>query len=344
MKVKDARAAAVHWVTSRASQEAGYMGAYFSGSTIELPEEEELPAASDIDVMVVLDRKDLPLKPGKRIHYGALIEITYISWPQLSSAKNVLTSYHLASGLRTDTILDDPTGDLRAVQREVSRHFAERAWVRRRCENVLQSIEMGLGSINPSAPWHDLVTSWLFPTGITTHLLLVAALRNPTVRKRYLATKQVLQAYRRADDYQHLLKLLGCENLSPQRVEMHLNELAGTFDAASAVASTPFFFSSDITAAARPIVIDGSRELIRSGYHREAVFWMMATFARCHKILAADAPELHALYTPSFHDMAADLGIRSWEDIQQRAKAVSDFLPYLREVAEDILLANPEIE
>jgi hypothetical protein len=53
--------------------------------------------------------------------------------------------------------------------------------------------------------------------------------------------------------------------ISPERVDHHLSELAKTFDAAAAVAKTPFFFSTDITPAARPIAIDGSRELIHAG-------------------------------------------------------------------------------
>lgn len=75
-----------------------------------------------------------------------------------------------------------------------------------------------------------------------------------------------------------------------QRGQHHLRELATTFDATVQVAKTPFFFSSDITPTARPIAIDGSQRLIDSGDHHEAVFWIIATFARCHTILAADAP------------------------------------------------------
>jgi len=343
MKVGEARAAAVDWAANYLSREAGYMGAYFSGSAVGLPDDAEMSAGSDIDVMAVLDREEPPVKPGKLIHRGALIEVSYLSRRQVSSAEDVLSSYHLAAGFRTDTIFDDPTGLLRSVQREVSRHFAERAWVRRRCDNVLQTIRMGLGSIDPSAAWHDQVTSWLFPTGITTHLLLVAALRNPTVRLRYLAAYQVLRTYGRADFYPRLLKLLGCDGFSPRRVEAHLEELVRTFDAASAVAKTPFLFRSDITAAARPIVVDGSRELIRQGFHREAVFWMAATFARCHKIFAADAPELLPVHAPSFDAIVADLGIRSWSDIRRRTDEVIDFLPSLWEVAEEIVSENAEI-
>ncbi len=319
------------------------MGAYFSGSTVGLPGDAEMSIGSDVDVMVVLDRKDLPPKPGKLIHMGALVEISFLSWQQLSTAEAVLSSYHLAGGLRTDTIMDDPTGQLRSVQRVVSRHFAEKAWVRRRCQNVLQSIKRGLDSLDPSTSYPDQITSWLFPTGITTHLLLVAALRNPTVRLRYLSAFQVLRTYGLTGMYSQLLRLLGCAHLSLERVEMHLEELARTFDAAAAAARTPFPFSSDITASARSIVIDGSRELIRSGYHREAVFWMVATFARCHKIFTEDAPELLPVYSPSFQEMMADLGIRSWDDIRQRAQDVIDILPELNEAAEKILLTNPEI-
>lgn len=108
------------------------------------------------------------------------------------------------------------------------------------------------------------------PTSVTTHVLLVAALRNPTVRLRYLAARDVLADYGQVGLYPELLRLLGCAQLTRQRVQQHLRELTRTFDAAAAVAKTPFFFSSDITALARPIAID-------------------ATFARCHKILAADA-------------------------------------------------------
>ncbi len=84
--------------------------------------------------------------------------------------------------------------------------------------------------------------------------------------------------------------MLGCNHLSSQRIEQHLTELERTFDAAVKAAKTTFFFSTDITPAARRIAIGGSRELIRAGCHREAVFWIVATFARCHKILETDSP------------------------------------------------------
>jgi hypothetical protein len=266
----------------------------------------ELPPASDVDVMVVTAQDQPPPKLGKFLYRDTLIEVTYLPWHLLASAEQVLVSYHLASSFRVDTIITDPTNHLRSLHARVSRHFAERVWVRRRCQNARRKIEDGLRAIDPAAPFHDQVTAWLFPTSVTTHVLLVAALRNPTVRLRYLAVRDVLTDYGRAGLYPELLQLLGCARLTRQRVQRHLLELARTFDAAAAVAKTPFFFSTDITALARPIAVDASQRLIDAGDHREAVFWIVATFARCHKILAADAPPhlQHAL-APAFQAMTS---------------------------------------
>ncbi|MCQ6557191.1 hypothetical protein [Paenibacillus mendelii] len=344
MRVGNARTAATEWVMKFASRENWFRGAYFSGSTVGLPDDQELSAASDIDVVVVTAEKEPPLKLGKFVFQGALLEITYLSWNEFASFEEILSSYHLAGSFRMDTIIIDPTGHLRQLQTQVSQHFAEREWVERRCENARQKVENGLRAIDISAPLHDRVTSWLFPTAVMTHVLLVAALRNPTVRLRYLAAREVLTEYGHASLYPELLELLGCTHLTPQRVEHHLNELARTFDAAAAVATTPFFFSTDITASARSIAIDGSLDLIHSGNHHEAIFWIVATFARCHKILAADAPpELQHSLVPAFEAMVADLGINSAQDLRHRSEDGIQFLPRLWKTTEAIMNANPGI-
>ena len=344
MRVGAAREAAVDWVMRHACPRDGFRGAYFSGSTVGMPAEAELLIGSDVDVVVVTSSADPSLKLGKFMHRGALLEVTYLPWRQIASAHEVLASYHLAGSFRVDTIIADPTGDLRGLQVQVSRHFAERVWVRRRCENARQKVDHGLRRIDTTAPWPDQVTAWLFPTGVTTHVLLVAALRNPTVRRRYLAAHDLLVEYALPGLYQDLLRLLGCAELTPQRVEHHLLALARTFDAAAAAAKTQFFFTSDITPQARRIAIDGSRDLIQTGHHREAVFWIVATFARCHTILAVDAPRdvRHAL-APAFDDILSDLGIASSEDLVRRATLVIQFLPTVWAAAETILSTNPEI-
>ncbi|WP_394428024.1 hypothetical protein [Streptomyces sp. SGAir0957] len=343
MRVGSARAAAEQWVARYARPEAGYRGAYFSGSTVGLPDDAELEPSSDVDVFVVTAEDDPPAKPGKLRHQGALLEVSYLPRREIASADTVLASYHLAGNFRTDAIIDDPTGELRRLHAHVAHHFAARPWVRRRCQDARHRIESRLAALDTSAPFHEQVLSWLFPTGVTCHVLLVAALRNPTVRVRYVAAREVLTAYGHPDLYPELLRLLGCSHLSARRVEHHLSELTATFDAAARVARTPFFFSSDITPAARPIAIDGSRRLIDAGDHHAAVFWIIATFARCHTILAADAPELHEARAPAFRAAVADLGIDSAHDLVQRCDEVIRFLPRLWRTTEEILRRNPGI-
>ncbi|MFE5033302.1 hypothetical protein [Streptomyces sp. NPDC056683] len=343
MKVGLARSAAIQWVAQHARSDAGFRGAYFSGSTVGLPDDAELSPSSDIDIFVVTAQEDPPAKPGKLRFQNALLEVSYLPWTELASADAVLASYHLAGSFRTDAIIDDPTGDLHKLHAHISRHFAARPWVRRRCQDARRRIETRLAAIDTSAPFHEQVISWLFPTGVTCHVLLVAALRNPTVRLRYPAAREVLTDYGHLSLYPELLNLLGCSHLPAQRVQHHLRELATTFDATVQVAKTPFFFSSDITPTARPIAIDGSQRLIDSGDHHEAVFWIIATFARCHIILAADAPQLHDALAPAFQAAVTDLGISSTRDLIHRAEEVNRFLPRLWQTTENILGSNPNV-
>ncbi len=127
-------------------------------------------------------------------------------------------------------------------------------------------------------------------------------------------------------------------------MEYHLAGLSRTFDAAAAVAKTRFFFSSDVTPAGRPTAIDASRDRIRAGNHREAMFWITATYARCNKILATDGPPaMQRQSAGAFSEVLGDLGVRSTEDLLARAESVRQFLPAVSTHAEAILAANPLI-
>jgi hypothetical protein len=112
MRVRDARAAATEWVFDTAAGWPWVRGAYFTGSVLELADDVELPATSDVDVLLV-SRADAPLKPGKFRHRGALIEASDVAGEKLRSANYVLGAYHLAGAFRVDSVIYDPTGRLR---------------------------------------------------------------------------------------------------------------------------------------------------------------------------------------------------------------------------------------
>lgn len=342
MNVATARNQAWEWVHTHASSSPDFRGAYFTGSTISLPDDAELPSSSDVDIIIVTTEA-APVKLGKFRYADTLLEVTELDWKQIATPEQVLASYHLAGSFRQDTIIMDPTGHLQFLLNEVAPRFAERTWVLRRCEEARMRVENGLRSIKPDAPLHERVMSWLFPGGVTTHMLLVAALRNPTIRLRYLAAREVLQQYGQLELYPELMKLLGCQHWTAEQAEGHLHALAETFDAAAAVSRTPFFFGSDISPESRSIAIDGSRKLIRSGNHRDAVFWMVATFARCHYIFAADAPDLGQQWLPAFQAILQDLGLTSPNDLNERVEAILNFVPEVWDAALKIMDANPQL-
>ncbi|MCL4543350.1 MAG: hypothetical protein M1118_01930 [Chloroflexi bacterium] len=344
MLVKHAKAVARQWVIEKASNVPGFHGAYFAGSTNWLPDDARFPATSDLDVNLVLEAPGTEMKLGKFVYRGALLEVSYIPHDALRSPEAVLGNYHLAGGFRTRSIILDPTGALTALQEAVAREYAQRSWVRKRCEHAASRALNLAQSLDGAGPFHDQVTSCVFAAGVTTHVLLVAGLKNPTVRRRYAATRELLAEYGRLDFQKPLLALLGCAEINRERVEHHLGTVAAAFDAAKIAIKTPYRFGSDISDVARPIAIDGSRELIERSLHREAVFWIAATYSRCRTIFAADAPELISRFDGGYRELLADLGIDSFQDRRLRCREVEEFLPGLWEVVEEILAANPGIE
>lgn len=334
---------AARWVAGEAAGRAGFAGAFLCGSAAWLPPEAELPAVSDVDIAVVVEGVPPP-KPGKLDIDGVLLEPSYLPWDEVASPERVLGTYYLAGSLRGETVLADPTGRLGPVRAAVAEGFARRPWVERRCADAERRITGNLGGLDPAAPPHRQLMVWLFATGVTTHVLLTAGLRNPTVRLRYPAVRELLLAHGRPEWHEELLDLLGCARLSRDRVEHHLRAMTAAFDAAAAVARTPFHFSSDVSPRLRPTSVGSTRALIDQGAHREAVFWLAATYIRALAVLAADAPPaVTARHAAGLTELAADLGIPDTGDLRPRAARTLAFLPRLRGFAQELIRAHPAV-
>jgi hypothetical protein len=294
--------------------------------------------------MVVVAAPEPPEKIGKFRYRDVILEVSYLPSEVLSSPEAVLSQYHLAGSFRSASVILDPTGHLTGLQRAVAKDFVKREWVVRRCDDAHERVLRNLQSLDAAEAFHDQVTAWLFATGVTTHILLVAGLKNPTVRRRYEATRTLLSDYGLGEFYEKLLSLLGADRLTKGCVQDHVSSLEEAFDAASAIITSPFPFAGDISKVGRPIVIDGSREMIAAGHHQEAVFWVVATYARCMSVFATDAPrEVYRRYEVGFRSLLADLGIASSVDLLRRGAQVKAFLPEVEAVAQAMIAANPEI-
>lgn len=345
LRVDEARAAARQWVMAEGRHTPGFIGAYYAGSITWQAGDAPFDPTSDVDITVVLDGPLPPNKLGKFRYQDVLLEVTYQPLDQVRSPDQVLRHYHLAGSFCRPNAILDPTGHLTRLQTAVAAGFAQRRWVEQRCTQAMHTIEERLHSIDAAAPLHTQVMAWVFAVGGVPHVPLVAGLRNPTVRRRYVAAHHLLADYGLLEFYPPMLELLGCAHLSPGQVAAHLPALADAFDAAAAVIQTPVFFASDLSEHARPIALDGSRQLIESGWHREAVFWMIVTYTRCQQVLFQDAPRaLQDRFTPGYLALLADVGISDPADLTPRSAQVRSFLPRLQGMADTILAANPEIE
>ncbi len=345
MTLKQAREAARRWIIDEASRFPGFRGAYTAGSSNWLPDDAEFTSASDLDIMVVLADGRQAGRRRKFIYRDALLEVSHLAHSQLQSLDQVLSDYHLAPSLSTTKVLVDPLGHLTPLVAAVSRGYGKRTWVRRRCANARDKVLGHLRSISEQAFLHDQVTACLFAAGITTHILLVAGLENPTVRTRYVTVRRLLAGYGHAEFHETLLDLLGSARLTQERVSQHLGTLAEIFDTAKRVIKTPFPFASDISDCARPIVIDGSADLISRSLHREAMFWIAVTHSRCQKVLTEDEPEaLTQSFRESYRQMLNDLGIASSAEIRRGCEEIDRSLPEVSNLADRIIAANPKVE
>lgn len=337
-----AKATAREWVEREAAHLPGFQGAFLHGSVTWLPDDAWMPPASDLDIMVVLADESVVPTPGKFRRDGVLLEVSFLPQDAVASAEQILGSSHLAGSFRQHGILADPGGRLTAIQRDVARAYARRMWVERRCQHAIEKIERGM-QVASGASWPDQVNSWLFPAGITTHVLLLAGMRNPTVRTRYVAVRELLADYGQDEVYPLLLELLGAREVSPARARRHLDALALAFDAASDVIRTPYFFAADITLGARVVPIDGSAAMIARGDHREAMFWIAATATRCQQVFLSDAPGLFAEHEAAYLSLLHELGAATDAELQRRKEEIREAIPAIWRTATAIMDANPEI-
>ena len=105
MTVTQAKQAAKKWVLAQGEKLPGLVGAYLSGSLLEKPPQALLPAASDVDVVLVFSQGNCPKKLGKFQAEGVLLEGTCLEETEFSPLERVLSTHYLAFALQAGQIL-----------------------------------------------------------------------------------------------------------------------------------------------------------------------------------------------------------------------------------------------
>lgn len=342
--IGEAREQAKEWVEREGSRTPGFVGAFLTGSTKWRPKSAIHYPSSDVDLRVVVDRSAPTVSWPKFRYRDILLEAAVTTRSELGSAEELLPNPHLAGSLWHPVLLADPAGELAELGRHVTAQFAKRRWVELRKNRARDLALLWLGRIDEAESFPEQVTCWLFGTGVTTFVPLTAGLRNLTVRRRYAESGALLEEYGRPDFHEEMLTWMGCSDMQAGRVSLHLQALADAFDAVGAHLDPSFRFAADLRSDARAVAIGGSQELIDLGLHREAVFWLVATFSRCLQGMRSDAPQsVLELCEAGFRDLLGDLGIVTPADLNDRADHTRAAFPRLEAVAEQIIEANPEI-
>ncbi len=351
LTVREARVAAETWVREEAVRTPGFVGAILVGSTRELDPADRCPPGSDVDVWVVVEgpvpdaRRDppSPLWPHKFGFGGAVLERAYFSWASLCDPAVVLADRSLAPSLAGSDILSDPSGRLGALIAAVAADYPRRCWASLRLEGAVAAaadaaaeVERALHASDPELPpWRTVILQ--HAVHLAACVPAVGALRQPTVRGSLVLAREILAAHGRTDLAEALLEALGSAALGRGDAERFLAELEGAYDTAAAQHRTRFGRDWNVSAAARPVAIEGIRVLLAS-HHREAMSHLHVIRGIAQRILENDAPPAERDgFRVGYRRLLAALDMADEAGVGRRLAVLRSVLPALRDASEAML-------
>jgi hypothetical protein len=289
MNTLSAVAVARAWISDQGVRIPGFCGAHLMGSTLSMPSDAEFPSYGDLDFNIVVEG-DQPTETYNVLCNGVILEYSIVSRAQYTTPEAVLANPELAWNLAQPGVLVDHDGALTALNAAVSRQYGERRWVMARCAAEKAIVGQFLGMLDAAqqpadAAW-GISGCMMFLAG----LLAVAHGAAPTHRRCLVLLRQFLQTDGYPELYEQALQLLGYAGMTQEQVESYLDRCAEAFDRVVALRGSPPMFPFKFQAHARPYVIEGAREMIRVGDHREAMYWIEGWLTFSNMALRSDAP------------------------------------------------------
>jgi hypothetical protein len=337
MNVGQAIANVSEWVAAQGPQMPGFRGAHLMGSILAMPHDAPLPAYRDIDFNIVCE--GVPESTTHDVAYnGLILEYSVVDIERYRAPEAVLANPELASNLAAQSILVDPFGLLAPLHQAVAAQYARRRWVQARCDFEKQVVSQALQGLrqasSPLEALWPLFSAALYLSG----LLAEASLRPPTHRRSMALMRDVLRDKGREDLHEVMLRLLGVAHMDRRQVEAYLDDCAAAFDCATAVTCTPVMFQFKFQPHIRPYIVEGAREMIIQGYHREAMFWISGFLMFANAAIQADAPATwRPIYQERVDRLVADLGLRTSADVAARAAAAGDLAVAIFGVADELV-------
>lgn len=341
MTVADARQVARQWVLGHAPEVPGLWAVMFGGSINWLPEDAEVDPYSDIDLWFLIKGEiDPRLRQRKIRHEGLLLEPAYLPAEGFSTKEAVLGDWVCGCHLTVPSAIHDPSGALTRLQRIAAKQYSEPAWVRRRCERMASEMRTGLfPQMRGEVDNGDRCFAFGLAVAAMVQIPMVASVKPPTLRRGGMAFTDLMLSLRQKAISERRLELLGSARLGRNDVEGLFAAATMAYDRAVEVWRTPLPFGEwDLCPDARPHMIDGARDLIDRGYHREAVFWIFYTHWLAHTALVNDAPEECArIFHEPYQRLLEAMGIGSPEGLRKKAALAEELLGLVMTLAEQII-------
>ncbi len=341
------------WVDMQREQMPGFLGAHLMGGITSMASGEMFPTYRDVDLHLIFrDDVEMPGENMEALYKGLMIEAGFRQQKDYRTPEVVLADPVIASHMAVPSIVCDPTGWLTRLQEAVAREYAQHRWVQARCEAEKREafgwLERAASLPDPITALNLLGYTCTFVSGV----LALASLQPITGRRCAVQMRHILEGWGRADLHERLLEVFGVAHLSREQVERSLRDAAEAFDIAVQVKRTLHPFGHKMYVHLRPYLVDGTQEMIREGYYREAAGWVMAYYVSSIQIIQADAlSELTPDRQEKFEDYlrqfeldgersvcrAGRSGAEAWRVRIERARAI------FREVftlADEIMASN----
>ena len=325
--VREAIAAARSWVNDHAGANPDLVCAYLAGSLNRMDPDAPVPEGSDVDIHIIQSRRGTWV-PAEEVD-GLLLQCT-VQDIDLSVPDAVLAHPFEAHPLLFGAVLSDPRGSLASVRATAVPDFSNPRWVQARCEGAIASAHEWLGMIRPDDPTgvDGAVPLVAWATSSMAACLANARQREPGGRKCLLMARDVLQDTGRMDLYERLLALLGVAEFTEDQVRRYHAESLHLFDQALQVHRTFVPGDTLLRPFYRTNIRAGADEILKAGFHREAMWRIQRTYYTACKVLIADAPNgERPQYRAMLDALRSDLDLLTGEQVQERlrsAKALAE--------------------
>ncbi len=295
MNVRQAIQRARDWVAEESTRIPGFHGAFLAGSLTRLPHDMPLEPWRDVDVvMVTTDRAAVKEDRLELIHEGIILECGLLGDEGFRSAETLLSEPEHADNLAAGVILADPTGALGRLHKAVAAEYFRRRWVQARVDSRARVVTKRLVAGRKALEAGDLAAVLMHFYVGTAQLVNLSSLANATpltLRRCFIRTGEILEAQGRADLHEEALALIGTAKLTRADTERFLSHFDEAFELATRIKRQPVHYDFKFRSHLRPYYVDGTREMIDAGRHREAMFWIIGYAYQAWLVLLSDATD-----------------------------------------------------